>query len=77
MQLFASFKRGGQKVRLLGVALSRLQQGEGQMELFREGDGRKEKVDSIMDDVRKKFGAGAISRASLLQNRRDSQWIRE
>jgi len=47
------------------------------MELFREGDGRKEKVDSIMDDVRKKFGAGAISRASLLQNRRDSQWIRE
>ncbi len=77
MQLFASFKREGQKVRLLGVALSRLQQGEGQMELFREGDERKEKVDSIMDDVRKKFGAGAISRASLLQNRRDSQWIRE
>ena len=77
LQLFSTFRREGQRVRLLGVALSRLQQGEGQMELFREEDGRREKVDSIMDDVRKKFGAKAISRASLLHNRRDSQWIRE
>ncbi|HQG46642.1 MAG TPA: hypothetical protein PLG50_13360, partial [bacterium] len=59
------------------VAVSQLQQGEGQMDLFTPEAARKDKVDRIMDDVRKKFGTRAISRASLLQNRRDSQWIRD
>jgi DNA polymerase IV len=76
-KLFASFKRGGQAVRLLGVGVTQLQHGEGQLDLFSQGEERRDKVDSIMDDVRKKFGAKAISRASLLQNKRDSQWIRE
>ncbi len=76
-ELFASFNRQGARVRLLGVAASQLQQGEGQLDLFAPEKRRKDKLDSIMDDVRKKFGTKAISRASLLQNRRDSQWIRE
>jgi nucleotidyltransferase/DNA polymerase involved in DNA repair len=76
-ELFDRFKRGGERVRLLGVAVSQLQQEEGQMDLFGREGVRKDKVDSIMDDVRKKFGTGSISRASLLQNRRDSQWIRD
>lgn len=76
-ELFASFNRKGARIRLLGVAVSQLQQGEGQMDLFTPEAARKDKVDRIMDDVRKKFGTRAISRASLLQNRRDSQWIRD
>ena len=77
-KLFSAFKRGGQRVRLLGVATSQLQHGEGQLDLFaQEEQTRKDKVDSVMDDVRKKFGEKAISRASLLKSRRDSQWIRE
>jgi len=76
-ELFASFPRQGQRVRLLGVAVSQLQQGEGQLDLFVTGAPGKDRVDSVMDDVRKKFGTRAISRASLLEKRRDSQWIRE
>ncbi len=75
--LFVSFKRGGQRVRLLGVSVTQLQRGEGQLDLFGQDETKKDRVDIIMDDVRKKFGARSISRASLLQSRRDSQWIRE
>ncbi len=76
-KLFMAFDRQGQRVRLIGAALSNLQQGEAQMELFAGNDDRKDKLDRVMDDVRKKFGASAIQRASVLKNRRDSQWIRE
>jgi len=76
-ELFASFERNGQAVRLLGVAMSHLEQGEGQMDLFANDDESAAKMDRVMDEVRKKFGVNAIGRASLLKSRRDSQWIRE
>lgn len=76
-ELFQSFDRGGKCVRLLGVAMSHLQQGVGQMDLFAENDEKRDRMDRVMDQVRKKFGMDAIHRASLLKKRRDSGWIRE
>lgn len=76
-KLYAEFDRQGLRVRLIGAKLSNLQQGEKQMDLFAERDDRKDKLDRVMDNIRQKFGAQSINRASVLKGRRDSQWIRE
>lgn len=75
--LFDSFPRKGRRVRLLGVAASQLQGEEAQLDLFAGGEVRRDRVDDVMDDVRKKFGVKAIHRASLLGRRHESPWIRE
>ncbi|RPH95124.1 MAG: DNA polymerase IV, partial [Calditrichaeota bacterium] len=75
--LFSQFERQTSAVRLLGVAVSNLQCGQGQMELFEEASPLAYKVDEVMDKIREKFGENSITRASLLHNRRDSQWIRD
>lgn len=74
--LYQQFNRQ-QKVRLIGVGVSQLDRGEGQLDLFADAPEVPTKVDDVMDEIREKFGEQAITRASLMDNRHDSQWIRE
>jgi nucleotidyltransferase/DNA polymerase involved in DNA repair len=69
-RLFAEFKDTGRAVRLLGVGVSQLDTGGHQLDLFSGADSNRSAIDSVMDDVKKKFGDRAITRARLL--RRDS-----
>ena len=56
----------GQSIRLLGVAVSRLAGGSppGQVPLF-PVDPRREKIAQAVDEIRRRFGEGGITRASL------------
>ena len=76
-QLYDQFDRHDSSVRLIGVAVSQLEKGEGQLDLFADAPDTSDKVDDLMDEIREKFGEKAITRASLLDNQHDSQWIRE
>ncbi|MBN1562091.1 DNA polymerase IV [candidate division KSB1 bacterium] len=73
-ELYAHLQRD--KVRLVGVAVSQLEKGEGQLDLFAPAPAAA-KVDDVMDEIREKFGEKAITRASLIHHQHDSQWIRE
>jgi len=77
VDMFSSFDRKGKKVRLLGVGLSHLQIGGGQINLFEGSDKQENKIDRVIDQVREKFGEKAITRASLIHTQHDSQWIRD
>ena len=61
----------GQPLRLIGVALTDLTTDEyRQMSLFEEPQNREKqkKVDETMDNIRKRFGNGMITRASTLNS---------
>ena len=75
--LYAQFDRHGSRVRLVGVGVSNLQRGGGQLDLFADEPKSSAAVDNVLDEVREKFGEKAITRASLLDSEHDSQWIRE
>jgi DNA polymerase IV len=75
--LYNSFQRHGQAVRLLGVGMANLNPSEEQLHLFTDETYAADRVDKVMDAVRKKFGEHAITRASLLDNQHDKDWIRE
>jgi len=53
-------------VRLLGVTVSKLGQGNVQLSLFDEIDERQEKVAAVMDKLKDKFGEGIITRGRIL-----------
>jgi DNA polymerase-4 len=58
-----------QKIRLIGVAAGDLhREGEDpqQLSLFREPDQSKEKLSHTVDEIKEKFGAGALRRGSQL-----------
>lgn len=74
-ELYSNFGRQS-RVRLIGVAVSGLEKGEGQLELFAGAPDPSARVDAVMDEIREKFGENAITRASLIQDQHDSQWIR-
>ena len=57
----------GLKVRLIGVGVSGFDE-EAQLSLFSEPDGKKTAIDSVMADIRDRFGDNAIDRASLADN---------
>jgi len=57
-------------VRLLGVSISRLAKGSGQMALF-EGDRRRERLLEAMDEVNRSFGGYTITWGSLLDEGSD------
>jgi DNA polymerase-4 len=69
--LFAEVHRG-RRVRLLGVYASHFGPGSPQLELFAE-DPRPSPADRVRDEVTRRFGKGALTRASLLgrQERRN------
>lgn len=75
--LYNQFNRQNARVRLIGVGVSQLERGEGQLDLFADSPDVPNKVDDVMDKIREKFGEKAITRASLIHNQHDSQWIRE
>ncbi len=77
VDMFSSFDRKGKKVRLLGVGLSHLQTGGGQINLFEGPEIQENKIDKVIDQVREKFGEKSITRASLIHTQHDSQWIRD
>ena len=61
----------GRPVRLFNFAVSRVSEEENrQLSLFDTMDYEKqEKADKAMDDIRKKFGAGAVKRAVFLEKK--------
>ena len=75
--LYSQFDRQGHKVRLLGIGLSHLDGEEVQLDLFEQEPSKTRKIDSLLDEVKEKFGEQAITRASLLDKPRDSMWIRD
>lgn len=63
-ELYGAFRRGAKKVRLLGVKVSGLMPAGEKESLFEEADDRKrEAAHRAVEDIRKKFGRGAIYRA--------------
>jgi DNA polymerase IV len=76
-ELFSEFDWAGHKVRLIGVGISQLMVEENQLDLFDPADEQAAKLDRVMDKVREKFGDQAITRASLIRTKHDSQWIKD
>jgi hypothetical protein len=66
-ELFAEVHRG-KKVRLLGIYASHFGEGTPQLGLFDEPKAPSA-ADRVRDEVRKRFGDEAITRASLLGRR--------
>lgn len=70
--LIAKARARRKPVRLVGVGLSQLSQGQHQMSLFDEQEGqRRERVNETVDNVREKFGFDAIQTAKSLRSDRD------
>lgn len=70
LEIFRNFDRRGKKVRLIGLGMSHLNNvGGEQLSLFQTAEQtRRDKVSSLLDAVRAKFGEEAVTRASLLDN---------
>lgn len=69
VELLAKARLPGRRIRLLGIAVSRLVPAEAagrQLPLFGEGAGRRERVAAVMDAVAARFGEEALTRAALL-----------
>jgi len=66
--LLRNLYRGGRSFTRVGIALSNLLSDEGvQLDLYTTpGKSTEERVDRVLDEVRKKLGKGAIKRARLL-----------
>lgn len=67
--LLAAARVPGRRIRLLGIAVSRLVPAEAagrQLPLFGEGGARRERVAAVMDAVAARFGEDALTRAALL-----------
>jgi nucleotidyltransferase/DNA polymerase involved in DNA repair len=67
-RLFASVHRG-KKVRLLGVYVSHFDEAKGQLDLFRADAVPPSRADLLRDELRRRFGPEAVTRASLLGRR--------
>jgi DNA polymerase IV len=76
-ELFAAFSRQNRPVRLLGVGVSNLSTTAEQLHLFQDEHYQTDRLDQVMDKVRKRFGDKSITRASLLDHPQDSHWIRD
>ncbi|NLX36767.1 MAG: DNA polymerase IV [Chloroflexi bacterium] len=71
-QLLDSNWAPGTRLRLIGVGVSGLLDGAGyQLGLFDDSDQRAIRLANALDEIHKRFGSRAITRASLLRRRRD------
>jgi nucleotidyltransferase/DNA polymerase involved in DNA repair len=67
LKLYHNFNKEGKKVRLLGIAVSNLDnQSQEQLGLFDRGEQPVEKIDKVIDLVQHKFGPDLIKKASLM-----------
>jgi DNA polymerase-4 len=57
----------GQPVRLIGVGVGSLSSGLRQMSLWEQPDERRDRLDAALDELRARFGAGVVRRASELE----------
>ncbi|MFY9262780.1 MAG: DNA polymerase IV [Actinomycetaceae bacterium] len=71
-QLFneVTIPKGG--IRLLGVKADQLSDAGLGLQLALDDDGRRSRAEEVMDSIRSKFGAGALSQASLLESDEDA-----
>lgn len=68
LDLFATFDLEEQKVRLLGVGISQLDEGHsGQTELFENDNRKKKQVAVTVDKIKDKYGDDAITRAAVFK----------
>lgn len=70
LELFRRFDRGGRKVRLIGIGVSNLcRSGEGQLELFENGDreNRERTTQTLLDRMKELYGE-KVTRASFLSD---------
>jgi len=66
-ELFRAVDRDRRRVRLIGVSLSGLvRAGEGQLSMFEADAEPDDRIADAMDRLREKYGAGALTRARLL-----------
>jgi DNA polymerase-4 len=67
LKLYHNFNRQNKKVRLLGIAVSNLNnQSDEQLGLFDRGEQPEQKIDKVIDLVQDKFGPDLIKKASLM-----------
>ena len=64
-EMFRAEDLGGMKVRLVGVGVTTLDEGD-QLSLFGAEEKDRYRVDEVVADIRKRFGKSAITRASLV-----------
>jgi nucleotidyltransferase/DNA polymerase involved in DNA repair len=80
-QLLGRVRWAGKRVRLLGVSATRLvpaaPESRGQMALFPPAGGQGHTLARTIDEIRERFGGGAITRASLLPKARQGQRQRQ
>ena len=68
--LFQKHWRPGERLRLLGLAVGGLLEGGGyQLDLFADADQRRIRLSRALDEIRRRFGPEAITRASLAGRR--------
>ena len=70
--LFEETPLGGQKIRLLGVTASGLDMPSGQMSLFSDAGEKNRQTMKAVDNIRRKFGDGAIGRARGKMKQKDN-----
>ncbi len=69
LKLYRDFPKQGQKVRLLGVAVSNLMPArQAQLGLFSPQEDSDRKIDQVIDLVQHKFGPDMIKKASLMNH---------
>ncbi|MBN1350104.1 DNA polymerase IV [candidate division KSB1 bacterium] len=74
LSLFENFDRMGMKVRLIGIGMSNLSHPEAeQIGLFEEDDSTSKKLDHVIDMIQEKFGHKAITKATILRNKRNGK----
>ena len=68
IKLFRGFDRQNKKVRLIGIGMSNLNtHGGEQLELFSQSEKKEsDRITTLLDTVREKFGDDAAQRASLV-----------
>jgi DNA polymerase IV len=74
LKLMNSLVRKGVAVRLIGVYGSNLVDGPaGQMKLFQEGPRKDRKIAAALDDINRRYGRGAITRAAVVSLKRHEE----
>ena len=65
--------RAGAEIRLVGISAGGLVEGGYQLSLFGGDELRLRRLSKVVDDIRDRYGDGALRRASLLRGRGKDQ----